>query len=410
MKTFFTALGLLNAALAHSQAAKPVAVSPACHNCTFSDAIDRSIQLDAELTTNPDSCCVPELLSELRPPLPLGPHEEAQSFLDSKALGWSAWSNKLGRLSWYLRTDDAPALPKSLDTPPVRLPSADGRLLYLAGNGGAVIPKLLLEFRGNLFRFIELNNDSAGKTTYQFYQHPDCDLLVLTNEDGVISKIFNSSTIWLSIFDLRRNTWLIDTVVESYEGEGDDKYGYTSRFYQVKDQGRTLVLGPYRDYHKKFQYATLPHKPGFPRSRHDLPPGTYHLVDGRYQPGPLPATKPPVPPTTRAAVGAAEVNGTYRDEQGREWAVLALGGGKLQVKFAAAFNNYHSLLNRHIFQGAAAIQADTATFRQETQEPCVLRLHFVRPGTLEVSERGAGCAAEAVGTYQKISSDKPLVR
>lgn len=415
MKLLPTGLLLLWATYALAQAPAPGA--PSCHGCTFSDYLDLAITTDYQLTAaSQDSCCEPYLLGRLVPAgetgavAPSVADEGGNSFLLSKAVSWSAWSTRLGLLQWYFPND----APHSLaDTAPLatRLPSPDGRLLYLIGSNSVEWP-LLVEFRGQSFRYIELGYDSGAKVRYHFYQHPDADLLVLTITDGAVSKIYNTETTWLSVLDLRHDRWLLDTVLQSWK-EYDDARQLTRRC-QVKDRGRTLVLGAYRDDHQKYLYASLPHAKDVPQARHDLPPGTYHLLAGHYQlvKGATQLAAPAVVALThRPAIGAAEVNGTYRDAQGRELAVLARGGGRVQVAFRGPVLRPHGLIYRHAASGEGAIRADTAAVTLSgLPEACALRLHFERPGTLQVREQGPGCLAEAVGTYQKVSTEKPVIR
>ena len=68
---------------------------------------------------------------------------------------------------------------------------------------------------------------------------------------------------------------------------------------------------------------------------------------------------------------------------------------------------YHT----HRFTYDARIAADSAVLQLPpsagSPAACGLRLRFERPGTLQVRETGAGCTAEAMGTYRKISAAKP---
>lgn len=411
MKFLLAALGLLLAlGPARAQLAAP---GPACHGCAFSDDIDQTITLCQNLVASGDSCRPENLLRLVptQPGVPALPDDALASFLTSKAVRWSAWSGHMEWLSWYL-PEPNPAKPLAGTAGQYeRLPDASGRQLFLAG-GGPVEPGLLLEFQGARFRFIMLNHESQGASTHHLYHHADCDLLVFTNTDGLLSKTFSASTTWLSIFDLRSNTWLLDTVVEAYQEDSD--YLQTQRRYQVKEAGRTIVLGPYRDAKGHYQAATLTGKTK-PRSNFHLPPGTYQLRAGRYQRA---AAAPPVaarpglaPAPRRPAVSAAEVNGTFRDAQGREFALLALGEGKLRVGFRGAATQTAGVYHAHRFTYDARIAADSAVLPLPpyagSTDACSIQLRFERPGTLRVLENGAGCTAEAVGTYTKVSASKP---
>ena len=394
--------------------AQPAAPSPACHGCAFSDDIDQKIRLCQRLVANGDSC-EPYNLRRLVPTQPGVPplvDDAMASFTTSKAVRWSAWSSRLEWLSWYLLVPDATKPLTGTAGQYERLPEASGRQLFLAGDGPNE-PGLLLEFQGPRFRLIMLNCEAQGSSTCHRYRHPDADLLVFTNTDGLISKIFNAATTWLSIFDLRTNTWLLDTVVEA--DNDNSYYASTQRRYQVKDAGRTVTLGPYRYVENHDQAPPFPKKDE-PRSNHALPPGTYHLRAGRYQraaaTAPPAATRPrPAPAPHRLAISAAEVNGTFRDAQGREFALLALGGGKLRVGFCDKSTKTAGVYHTHRFTYDARIAADSAVLQLPpsagSPAACGLRLRFERPGTLQVRETGAGCTAEAMGTYRKISAAKP---
>ncbi|MDO7885437.1 hypothetical protein [Hymenobacter cheonanensis] len=413
MKFLLATLGLLLALSPARAQSSAAAGGPACHGCAFSDDIDKTINLCQALVANGDSCEPHNLLRLVptQPGAPAPPDEAEDSFTTSKAVPWSAWSGHLEWLSWYLPPPNPTKPLAGTAGQYTRLPNAAGRQLFLAGDGPTE-PGLLLEFQGTRFRFILLNYEARGSSEPHFYHHADCDLLVLTNTDGVISKIYNASTTWLSIFDLRSNTWLLDAVVEA-DGDEDSNWA-TQRHYQVKDAGRTVVLGPYRDAKGRYQSALLTGK-ARPRSNYNLPPGTYQLRDGRYQRAiaqPPVAARPGLAPAPRRpAVSAAEVNGTFRDAQGRELALLALGGGRLRVGFRDAATNTAGVYHRHTFTYEASIVADSAVLQLPpyagSPASCSLRLHFERPGTLQVHENGAGCTAEAVGTYTKISADKP---
>ena len=414
MKFLLTVLCLLLAGGPAS--AQPTAPGPTCHGCAFSDTLDHLIRLCQEMAASSDSCQPNNLLRLVptQPGAPALPDDALASFTTSKAVRWSAWSGHLEWLSWYL-PEPKPAEPVAGTAGQYeRLPDASGRLLFLAG-GGPSVPGLLLEFQGARFRCIVLNYEARSTTTHRFYHHADCDLLVFTNTDGVISKIFNASTTWLSIFDLRTNTWLLDAVIAA-DGDEDSNWS-TQRHYQVKDAGRTVVLGPYRDAKGRYQSALLTGKDR-PRSNYNLSPGTYQLRTGRYQraTAALPATaRPELAPTPRrTAVSAAEVNGIFRDEQGREFALLALGGGRLRVGFRDCFTKTAGVYQADGFAHDARIAADSAVVQRPAfagqTTGCSFRLYFERPGTLLVRENGANCTAAAVGTYTKVSSAKPSFR
>jgi hypothetical protein len=177
---------------------------------------------------------------------------------------------------------------------PVRLPHSGGRRLFLAGGFD---PVLLLEFAADRFRFIVLNEEGgvggpvAFGVTYRYYPHPEGDLLVLTNADGSLGAGGRSGavTTWLSVFDFGHDRWLLDTVVDAYAAISeptarDDGTQEVTRDYQVRDEGRIVVLGRY---HRQGSARTSPTLPllefGQPPARFDLPAGTYRVQQGRYQ-------------------------------------------------------------------------------------------------------------------------------
>lgn len=124
---------------------------------------------------------------------------------------------------------------------------------------------------------------------------------------------------------------------------------------------------------------------------------------------------------SRAAVSAAEVNGTYRyDYTGRfkgnynEIKLLALGHGK--VKFSMSLVYPFDLgdeisANVGDIEDVADITADTATyFARDEYGECRLSIKFVRPGVIDVKQKGAcgfGNHVYADGTYRKVSSARP---
>lgn len=126
---------------------------------------------------------------------------------------------------------------------------------------------------------------------------------------------------------------------------------------------------------------------------------------------------------TRAAVGAAEVNGTFRSyfsgkNKGsyNEIKFLALGGGKLRVAFDLVYPytmaNGEPMANVGTAEGTALIDGDTATFTPSETEGCTITIKFVRRGTIEVSQEGEsecgfGNNVSSRGTYKKSSNAKP---
>lgn len=118
----------------------------------------------------------------------------------------------------------------------------------------------------------------------------------------------------------------------------------------------------------------------------------------------------------RAAVGAAEVNGTFTRAGGSTFRVLALGGGKLRVAFngiyAYTMRDGTPMANTGEAEGIARIQADSAVFHPPGfTKGCRITLLFVRPGQLVVRETGGNCGfgsnVSTTGTYRKTSSRKP---
>jgi hypothetical protein len=277
-------LGLLLSTLTCAQAPTapaPVA-GPACHGCSFADAIDAQIRAAQTAATSAD-CCQPENLLRLLPPQPTAGNQD-QGYVRSKAVGWSASSRNYQWLSWCLPAPEARQALRPYQQP-LRLPSSTGRQLYLSSPGGFSNPVILVEFEAGRFRLIVLTTDLAGSVQHAYYRHPDAELLVLTHTDGFQAPGAYARTTWLSVFDLRQDQWLLDTVVEAdarYTGEQEQ---YAQRQYRVLDAGRTLVLGRYRSAARgKYPYASLPPREDRPQMLHDLPPGTYRLLGGRYQP------------------------------------------------------------------------------------------------------------------------------
>ena len=129
--------------------------------------------------------------------------------------------------------------------------------------------------------------------------------------------------------------------------------------------------------------------------------------------------------TARKAVGAAEVNGTFRSPFGgkfkgsaSEIKILALGGGKLKVRFDLIYPFVDSTgaltANMGEAEGTAEITGDTAIYQTADEYgKCRITIKFVRPGEIKVREdsENSGCGfgvnVNATGTYRKISGAKP---
>ena len=125
---------------------------------------------------------------------------------------------------------------------------------------------------------------------------------------------------------------------------------------------------------------------------------------------------------TRKAVGAAEVNGTYRQcFSGKfkgtcdEIKILALGKGKLKVSFDLVYPHLDAenkpTANVGSADGEATISGDTAIYSNDEYGECKITIKFVKPGQIEVAQDGGSCGfgfnVSADGTYKKTSSAKP---
>lgn len=122
----------------------------------------------------------------------------------------------------------------------------------------------------------------------------------------------------------------------------------------------------------------------------------------------------------RAAVSGAEVTGTFSTggEADNKVKIAALGGGQLRVEFSLVWMWRNSagewMANTGEPSGIASIEADEAVLdlSQEGRE-CKIRIKFVKPGTIEVSEGDdcggivGGMNVTSVGTYKKISKTRP---
>jgi hypothetical protein len=431
MKNCFTLVALLLAFPLLSWAQAPsIATSPnnlPCRTCSFTEAIDRRIAAVDPTGDNPLCCNFAELATPLLPADSDSGTQESTS-LYPKKLEWSAWTSDYRILHMYLfnaKFEQEHGNFEPRYKKPVRLPSAAGRQLFIAGGYD---PVLLLEFEGERFRFIILNAEGgengpvAAGVSHRFYPHSAGDLLVLINTDGSLGAggMSGEVTTWLSVIDISHDNWLLDTVVDDFSAYAMPTANFTGtqevkRIYQVSDEGRALHLGAYSFKGSTRQYAKLPPlKLEQPQAKRDLPAGTYHLLDGRYQrvlasvgSASVPASAPAA--GHRAAVGAAEVNGTFRDAQGHELAILAAGGGKLRV----AFRTGSATAAGRAWLSQGSIQADSALIAAGPSLPCPLSLRFIRAGVLQVRERHVNCATGTSPTpmttiYHKVSSSKPI--
>ncbi|HEX8637056.1 MAG TPA: hypothetical protein VF692_03255 [Pyrinomonadaceae bacterium] len=129
--------------------------------------------------------------------------------------------------------------------------------------------------------------------------------------------------------------------------------------------------------------------------------------------------------TVRKAVGATEVNGTFRSPFGgkfkgsaSEIKILAVGAGKLKVRFDLVYPYVDStgglMANVGTAEGTAQIAGDTAVYQTEDEYgKCRITIKFVRPGEIKVREEsensgcGFGVNVNATGTYRKTSAAKP---
>jgi hypothetical protein len=423
--TLLLAFPLLSWAQTSSTAASPPSLP--CRTCSFTEAIDRRIAAVDPTGDNPLCCNFADLATPLLPVDADSGTQESAS-LAPKTLGWSAWTTDYRILHMYLfnaKFEQEHGNFEPRYKKPVRLPSATGRQLFIAGGYD---PVLLLEFAGERFRFLILNAEGgengplAAGVSHRFYAQPQGDLLVLTNTDGSLGArgVMGEVTTWLSVLDLSHDTWLLDTIVDDYSAYEQPTPSTSGtqevkRVYRVSDQGRTVLLGAYSFTGSPRKYAKLPPlKLDQPQAKRDLPAGTYQLLDGRYQRVPAQVSRP-VPSTSapaaghRAAVGAAEVNGTFRDAQGHELAILAVGGGKLRVAFRAG----SAATAGWAWLSQGSIQADSALVVVGPSLPCPLALQFVQAGVLQVRERGGNCATGTRSTplttiYHKVSSSKPI--
>ena len=129
----------------------------------------------------------------------------------------------------------------------------------------------------------------------------------------------------------------------------------------------------------------------------------------------------------RASVSASEVNGTFRYNftgkfkgSSNEIKILALGKGKLKISFDLTYpylmDDGEIMVNMGFATGIATIEADEAVYTavdEYSNEQCEIRIKFVKPGQIKVSQVSSGSVCGfghrviADGTYKKISSKKP---
>ena len=115
------------------------------------------------------------------------------------------------------------------------------------------------------------------------------------------------------------------------------------------------------------------------------------------------------------AVTAAEANGTYRSRN-NEIRILALGGGKLKVKFdlSHVYGPAESgMVNTGEATGEATIENNVAIFSTADSPKCKITMTFLPSNKLKVVQQGSdsdcgfGQNVTADGTYRKIDGRKP---
>lgn len=125
----------------------------------------------------------------------------------------------------------------------------------------------------------------------------------------------------------------------------------------------------------------------------------------------------------RKSVSGAEVTGTFSTggEAANEVKILALGKGKLKVEFSLIYvrvlEDGEEIAYTGNPSGIADIVGDEAVLQlREDDNVCMIRIHFVEPGKIEVSENGdcaglvGGMNVTSEGTYSKISNARPVFR
>lgn len=126
----------------------------------------------------------------------------------------------------------------------------------------------------------------------------------------------------------------------------------------------------------------------------------------------------------RAAVSGKEVTGTFKYQftgrykgSSNEIQIQALGNNKVKIGFDLVYpytmQNGELMANVGNALGEAEIVGDEAVFTQSEGGTCTIRIKFVKPGLIKVTQEqeGAGCGfgmnVSAEGTYKKVSSLKP---
>lgn len=126
----------------------------------------------------------------------------------------------------------------------------------------------------------------------------------------------------------------------------------------------------------------------------------------------------------RAAVSGKEVTGTFKYEftgkykgSWNEIQIQALGNNKVKIGFDLTYPytmaNGDLMANVGNAVGEADIVGDEAVFTQSEGGTCSIRVKFVKPGVIKVTQEqaeagcGFGLNVSAEGTYKKVSSTKP---
>jgi hypothetical protein len=129
----------------------------------------------------------------------------------------------------------------------------------------------------------------------------------------------------------------------------------------------------------------------------------------------------------RKAVSGKEVTGTFKYQftgkykgSWNEIQILALGNNKLRVGFSLVYphtdGSGQPTANVGVALGEAEINGDEAVFTQSEYGTCEIRIKFVRPGVISVTQEqeGGGCGfglnVSAAGTYKRSSPKKPTFK